>query len=105
MVPHEVSAVDGNVFAVTGVPDERKGERLVVFHTTSEESIPDLLKVLKRRGLPNLFIPRVEPFIRVDALPLLGSGKLDLRRLQEMALESHQSSTEGAVVVAGGGGR
>jgi acyl-[acyl-carrier-protein]-phospholipid O-acyltransferase/long-chain-fatty-acid--[acyl-carrier-protein] ligase len=40
---------------------------------------------LSTRGLPNLFIPRRDQFIKVDAIPILGSGKLDLRAVRQMA--------------------
>ena len=40
---------------------------------------------LSARGLPNLFIPRRDHFIKVDAIPILGSGKLDLRAVRQMA--------------------
>ena len=38
-------------------------------------------------GLPNLFIPRKDQFVKVDALPLLGTGKLDLRAVKRVAAE------------------
>jgi len=71
--------------AVTSVPDEHKGEKLVVLHTDLEMPVEELLKRLRDNGLPRLWIPRRENFFRVDALPVLGSGKLDLHHLKEMA--------------------
>ena len=73
--------------AVTSVPDERKGERLVVLHTKIDKTSADLIEALRAAGLPNLFIPSEDSFLEVSELPLLGTGKLDLRRLQELALE------------------
>jgi acyl-[acyl-carrier-protein]-phospholipid O-acyltransferase/long-chain-fatty-acid--[acyl-carrier-protein] ligase len=32
-----------------------------------------------------LFIPSQDSFIKVEAIPILGTGKLDLRGLQQMA--------------------
>ena len=95
MVPHgkveealqEAAKADTQVFAVTSVPDEKKGERLAVLHTLSEERIPALLEQLSSSGLPNLFLPNRHSFIKVDALPLLGTGKLDLRALKRIAME------------------
>ena len=37
------------------------------------------------RDLPNLFIPRRDQFFKVDAIPILGTGKLDLRALRKLA--------------------
>jgi acyl-[acyl-carrier-protein]-phospholipid O-acyltransferase/long-chain-fatty-acid--[acyl-carrier-protein] ligase len=75
------------VLAVTAVPDDRKGEQLVVVHTLEESAIPDILEKVSASGLPNLFIPKRDNFIKVDHLPVLGTGKLDLRRLKQLALE------------------
>ena len=95
MVPHgrveealqEAAGADLQVFAVTAVPDERKGERLAVLHTLTEEQIPIVLEKVAASGLPNLFIPHRHSFIKVETLPLLGTGKLDLRSLNRIALE------------------
>ncbi|MEM8886113.1 MAG: MFS transporter, partial [Planctomycetota bacterium] len=70
-------------FVVGGVPDEKKSERLTVLHTVDETRIPDLLIDLKERGLPNIYIPRLDHFIRVDELPVLGSGNVDLKQANQ----------------------
>jgi acyl-[acyl-carrier-protein]-phospholipid O-acyltransferase/long-chain-fatty-acid--[acyl-carrier-protein] ligase len=51
-------------FAVTGVPDERKGERLVVLYTVPEESLKELQAGLSGSGLPNLWVPRANAFFQ-----------------------------------------
>ena len=71
---------------VTGVPDERKGERLVVLHTPLNVSVDELLSRLRETPIPKLWVPRKDNFFEIDALPALGSGKLDLRRVKELAL-------------------
>lgn len=45
----------------------------------------ELLKRLRDSALPKLWLPRKESFFRVDALPILGSGKLDLKQMREIA--------------------
>jgi acyl-[acyl-carrier-protein]-phospholipid O-acyltransferase/long-chain-fatty-acid--[acyl-carrier-protein] ligase len=70
---------------VTGVPDEKKGERLVVVHTFPEEQIKTLVGQLGELGLPNLWLPRPESFHRVDKIPVLGTGKTDLRAVRDRA--------------------
>jgi len=72
---------------VTGVPDAKKGERLVVLHTLPEESIKEIVEKLAQSDLPNLWVPRANQFFRVEKLPYLGSGKLDLRRVREDAVK------------------
>ncbi|QNN25385.1 MFS transporter [Planctomycetales bacterium ZRK34] len=92
---HEAASLTIPTFAVTAVPDEKKGERLIVVHTYDPKKIPDLVKHLLDSGLPNLFIPRADQFIKVDALPMLGTGKLDLRELKKIAAESQNPHPEG----------
>ena len=84
---HEIAGLTEMSFVVTGVPDGKKGERLVVVHTLSEEELKPVLEKLSQSDLPNLWIPRPNQFFYVEELPHLGSGKLDLRRLREMAIE------------------
>jgi acyl-[acyl-carrier-protein]-phospholipid O-acyltransferase/long-chain-fatty-acid--[acyl-carrier-protein] ligase len=94
MVPHikvedklqEIAGATEQIFAVTSVPDERKGERLMVLHTLADEKIRECLDQLNKSDLPALWKPRPDQFIRVPSLPYLGTGKLDLRKLKEIAL-------------------
>ncbi|HXZ20993.1 MAG TPA: acyl-[ACP]--phospholipid O-acyltransferase [Candidatus Acidoferrales bacterium] len=85
---HELVGATEQTFVVAAVPDERKGERLVVLHTLPEEKLKECLEKLPGCGLPNLWTPRADNFFRVEALPYLGTGKLDLRRARELALGS-----------------
>ncbi len=84
---HEAAEAPGMLFAVTAIPDEKKGEKLVVLHTWDENKIDTLPTKLTAMGLPNLFIPRPDQFVKVDEIPMLGTGKLDLRQLKAIALE------------------
>jgi acyl-[acyl-carrier-protein]-phospholipid O-acyltransferase/long-chain-fatty-acid--[acyl-carrier-protein] ligase len=84
------------MFAVTGVPCERKGEKLAVIHTY-EEDLLRLLEKMTGRGLPNLFIPKPSQFVKVEALPLLGSGKLDVRKLKQIAQDALADKAEANV--------
>lgn len=70
---------------VTSISDEQKGERFVVLHTELGLTVDDLLKRMRESGLPKLWIPRKENFFPVQALPFLGSGKLDLKQVKETA--------------------
>jgi acyl-[acyl-carrier-protein]-phospholipid O-acyltransferase/long-chain-fatty-acid--[acyl-carrier-protein] ligase len=101
MVPHErveealhqALATNERVFAVTAVGDERKGEQLAVLHTTGDDRVAEALEKLSSSGLPNLFIPRRDHFLKVDALPILGTGKLDLRAARRIAEEGLRKPT------------
>ncbi len=70
---------------VTAVTDAKKGERLIVLHLPTTKDIDDIRKGLSTAGLPNLFIPSRAGFIEIDAIPMLGTGKLDLKAVKEMA--------------------
>ncbi len=95
MVPHisveeaindALGASDGELLAVvTAVPDKAKGERLVVFHLPTDRDIPAVITSLRDRGLPNLWIPGADAFAEIPEMPVLGTGKLDLRQLGELA--------------------
>jgi acyl-[acyl-carrier-protein]-phospholipid O-acyltransferase / long-chain-fatty-acid--[acyl-carrier-protein] ligase len=73
--------------AVTAAPDAKKGERLIVLHTRLEKTPDELRKGLAEAGLPNLFIPSADGFVEVPEIPILGTGKLDLRGVKAMAME------------------
>lgn len=86
---------------VTSVADEQKGEKLVVLHTELSMPVDELLKTLRDLALPKLWLPRKENFFRIETLPLLGSGKLDLKfvkdtakRLAEAASPAEPAATE-----------
>lgn len=78
---------DQQQIAVTSVADDKKGERLIVVHTKLNKSIDELRKGLTEAGLPNLFIPSADSFLEVEKLPILGTGKLDLKGLKTLAVE------------------
>ena len=82
---HELAGAAEQTFVVTGVPDEKKGERLVVLHKLAESELQLCLDKLSRSDLPNLWKPRPDQFFKVDAFPYLGTGKLDLRTVRELA--------------------
>ncbi|MBX9623487.1 MAG: AMP-binding protein [Gemmataceae bacterium] len=76
------------VLAVAAVPDEGRGERVVVLVLPDAAGrLLELLDGLAKRGLPNLWVPSARDVYPVESLPLLGSGKLDLKRVGELAKE------------------
>src|SRR5438874_10777842 len=93
MVPHEAieqkiidllgfSGKDERVIAITGIQDEAKGEALVLLASVDVD-LAQLRDKLREAGVPNLWIPK--RICRVDSIPVLASGKLDLKRCQERA--------------------
>ena len=82
---HELAGVTEQTFVVTGLPDEKKGERLVVLHKLTSDKLKPCLEKLAQSDLPNLWKPRADQFFQIEALPYLGTGKLDLRKAKELA--------------------
>jgi acyl-[acyl-carrier-protein]-phospholipid O-acyltransferase/long-chain-fatty-acid--[acyl-carrier-protein] ligase len=72
---------------VTGVPDPKKGERLVVLYRSIEIATDEICRKLGEAGLPPIWIPAPDSFYQIDQIPVLGTGKLDLRRVKELALK------------------
>jgi acyl-[acyl-carrier-protein]-phospholipid O-acyltransferase / long-chain-fatty-acid--[acyl-carrier-protein] ligase len=98
MVPHEtieaainqVLGLDGETerkIAIVGIPDEQKGEAIVLLSTIAGETLDqeciDLRYKLLDHGLTSLWCPRI--IIPVAEIPLLASGKLDIKSCQELA--------------------
>ena len=83
----EILATGGErVLTVAAVPDEKRGERLIVLYLPEiEKKLPDMLKSLPKRGIPNLWVPDRRDCYPVEAMPVLGSGKLDLKKLGDLA--------------------
>ncbi|OUU23200.1 MAG: hypothetical protein CBC13_06270 [Planctomycetia bacterium TMED53] len=87
-IPDEEETDGEAMVAVTAVPDESKGEKLVVVHGELPIDPPEILESLRTRGdLPNLWLPRKEAFVPVAEVPRLGSGKLDLKAVKNLALD------------------
>lgn len=92
MVPHEaiegritdllgLSGSDERPIAIMGVQDEAKGEALVLLSAVDVD-LAQLRDKLREAGIPNLWIPKQVQ--RVNAIPVLASGKLDLKRCKEL---------------------
>ncbi len=72
-------------FVVTGVKDAKRGEKLIVLYTGWDGDIEALLAKMRTAGVPNLWLPAKGSFYQVGQIPLLGTGKLDLKTVNELA--------------------
>ncbi len=72
------------MIAMAGRPDEAKGEALVLLAAMHLE-LEDVREKLSSAGLSNLWIPK--EIKRVEVIPTLATGKLDLRQIQVLASE------------------
>ncbi|HEY5751555.1 MAG TPA: AMP-binding protein [Chthoniobacterales bacterium] len=93
MVPHEtVESAIGEVMsidpsgerriAIGSIPDESKGEALVLLTTVPIDST-ELRKKLNDMGIPNLWVPKI--ISQVETIPVLATGKLDLAGVKALA--------------------
>jgi acyl-[acyl-carrier-protein]-phospholipid O-acyltransferase/long-chain-fatty-acid--[acyl-carrier-protein] ligase len=95
MVPHlaieealaAVSSEAARSFAVVTLPDRARGEKVVVVYSGPELDATALLRKMSERGVPNLWLPSPRDFHRVESLPFLASGKLDLAATRRLAEE------------------
>jgi acyl-[acyl-carrier-protein]-phospholipid O-acyltransferase/long-chain-fatty-acid--[acyl-carrier-protein] ligase len=97
MVPHlrieeivmKILGAEGDELrlAVTAVPDRRKGERIVVLHTGLDRTPESICHEMAASGVPSIWIPSADSFCQVETIPVLGSGKLDLRQVKALAEE------------------
>ena len=100
MVPHEtvehhittafqLESEEERKIAVVGIPDDSKGEQLVLLSTVASEAIKQeviqLRYALIEMGIPTLWIPK--KIARVEEIPILASGKLDIKKCVEIALQ------------------
>jgi acyl-[acyl-carrier-protein]-phospholipid O-acyltransferase/long-chain-fatty-acid--[acyl-carrier-protein] ligase len=82
------SSDPGIPVVVTAVPDVKKGERLIVLHKPLKKSIKQVIDELAATGIPTLWIPAHDGFVEVAEIPLLGTGKLDLKGVKQAALDA-----------------
>jgi acyl-[acyl-carrier-protein]-phospholipid O-acyltransferase/long-chain-fatty-acid--[acyl-carrier-protein] ligase len=94
MVPHmkieeRLQALLGepHTCVVTAIPDAAKGERLVALYTDPDLPAQKMWEQLSSTDLPKLWIPKREDMHVVDAIPTLGTGKVDLRGVRQLAAE------------------
>src|SRR5438067_7372739 len=96
MVPHEsieskiidllgLSGRDERPLAIVGIQDEAKGEALVLLSAVDVDA-EQLRKRLRESSVPNLWIPK--HIHRVESIPVLASGKLDLKKCNEVAADA-----------------
>jgi acyl-[acyl-carrier-protein]-phospholipid O-acyltransferase/long-chain-fatty-acid--[acyl-carrier-protein] ligase len=95
MVPHEaleqkiltalgLDGKDERLIAIVGVSDESKGEAVVLLSAVDVD-LAQLRPKLNEAGVPNLWIPK--KVCRIDSIPVLASGKLDLGKCKELVVE------------------
>lgn len=74
---------------VVGIPDAQKGEAIILLSTVAglalEQECIDLRYKLMDAGIPSLWCPK--RIVPVKEIPILASGKLDIKACEELALQ------------------
>ncbi len=68
--------------ACISVPDDKKGEQLILFTTNTDLKRNGLLQMFQQKGLAELWVPK--EIVNIDEIPLTGTGKTDYMRLAEI---------------------
>ena len=104
MVPHEaleqkiltalgLEGQSERLVAIVGVSDPVKGEAVVLLVALDVD--PTQLRTkLNEAGVPNLWIPK--RISRIESIPVLASGKLDLAKCKELAIRPKTTDALGA---------
>jgi acyl-[acyl-carrier-protein]-phospholipid O-acyltransferase/long-chain-fatty-acid--[acyl-carrier-protein] ligase len=105
MVPHAavedifINALHAGdpVIAVTAVPDASRGEKLIVVYTKDAGTADALRSIMESSTVPNLWRPAADAYVLVDEIPMLGTGKTDLKAVRARA----QAAVTGSGVCVG----
>ncbi|WP_409020892.1 AMP-binding protein [Brevundimonas vesicularis] len=76
--------------AVVSVPDSKKGERLILISTQVGAAPARLSEWARENGAPELAVPK--KIIKVDAVPVLGTGKTDYPAIQKLVEDALAAS-------------
>ena len=74
--------------AVVAIPDEKKGEQLVLFSTRKTAVFSDILAAFKEQGLSELAVPKNIKIL--EEIPLMGTGKTNYVKLAQMAISGNK---------------
>ncbi|MEL6687605.1 MAG: 2-acylglycerophosphoethanolamine acyltransferase, partial [Pseudomonadota bacterium] len=79
-----------NMHAATILPDPKRGEQIVLVTERKDPKRSDLLNWAQAHGVPEISVPK--KIITVDALPVLGTGKMDYVSVEKMARAELEAS-------------
>lgn len=79
-----IFSIDHNYsYAAICIEDEKKGEQIILFTSNKDLNREMVLKVAKKKQVSELYIPKVIIFIK--EMPAFATGKLNYRKLEELA--------------------
>ncbi len=78
---------------ILAVPDARKGERLIFVTQSDSASLDEIRRFLKSAGESALCVPK--QIFHIAKMPLLGSGKIDWKRVKELVAQGDKPRRRG----------
>jgi acyl-[acyl-carrier-protein]-phospholipid O-acyltransferase/long-chain-fatty-acid--[acyl-carrier-protein] ligase len=91
---HDKLDAHDQLVAVTSVPDPKKGEELVVLYLSKAGKPDELHEIISKSDLPNIWKPKRKNYIEISEIPRLGSGKVNISKLKQIALEAKSISID-----------
>lgn len=85
---NDTKILEGGDYMVTSIPDSAKGECVVLLYSGLEMEASDVLRQLRKSGIPPLMVPGLA--FKIPAIPKLGTGKADFKASKKIALELAQ---------------
>ncbi|MEM0929105.1 MAG: AMP-binding protein, partial [Pseudomonadota bacterium] len=86
------------VHAAVILPDDKKGEQIILLTEEEDPRRDDLLSWSQTHGVPELAVPK--RVMHIEAIPLLGTGKVDYitlqRRAEELIAEAEEAPRQAA---------
>ena len=79
---------EGFLQGVVVIPDEKKGEQLVLVTQNEKANLSELIEHFKKSGISDLWIPK--KILVLPEPPVLGSGKFDYITCQKIVMEKHE---------------
>lgn len=78
-----------HMHAAIAVPGERKGEQIILLCTNPNAQRADLVTWAQNHGVPELAVPR--RIFHAQEIPVMGTGKPDYRKVEDIVLERLRS--------------
>ena len=75
------------LIAVTSIADDKRGERLMVLYVEAAGDPAALHAFIEQSEIPNLWKPDRNAYVKVDHIPVTGTGKLDVKTLRVIAVD------------------
>jgi acyl-[acyl-carrier-protein]-phospholipid O-acyltransferase/long-chain-fatty-acid--[acyl-carrier-protein] ligase len=74
------------LFAAVCIPDDKKGEQIILFTQDNNLTREQLVKIAKEKKASEMLIPK--KIVAVKEMPVLATGKINYRKIVAIAMET-----------------